>query len=116
MQNNDQYWADVDQGLREIATGILHTVARKNREYDESWRKRGGVGAFMMLARKWDRIEAQAKAHQWDILRVLQEHPPGADGPQDDLVDLIGYLWLVLEYHQRGAIAPGRDYVSQDAE
>ena len=25
--------------------------------YGDSWKRRGGVGAFMMLARKWDRLE-----------------------------------------------------------
>lgn len=27
------------------------------KSYGDSWKKRGGTGAFMMLARKWDRIE-----------------------------------------------------------
>lgn len=32
-------------------------VDKKDRQYGSSWKKRGGVGAFMMLARKWDRLE-----------------------------------------------------------
>lgn len=40
--------------------------------YGDSWKKRGGVGAFMMLARKWDRIEKR--------LAERPKLPPGALG------------------------------------
>lgn len=29
----------------------------KDKSYGSSWRKRGGIGAYMMAARKWDRLE-----------------------------------------------------------
>ena len=39
---------------------LAHTDVEKLEEaqisYGDSWRSRGGVGAFMMLARKFDRI------------------------------------------------------------
>ena len=43
--------------LAEIATKDADVLIRKDKEYGGSWLKRGGVGAFMMLARKWDRLE-----------------------------------------------------------
>lgn len=43
--------------LPRIAQSDVEQLEEKDREYGGSWLKRGGVGAFMMLARKWDRIE-----------------------------------------------------------
>jgi hypothetical protein len=43
--------------LQEIVEHDVENVKAKEETYQGSWKKRGGVGAFMMLARKWDRIE-----------------------------------------------------------
>lgn len=45
--------------LDAIAEADIAQLNAKEREYGASWKKRGGVGAFMMLARKWDRLENQ---------------------------------------------------------
>ena len=37
----------------------VRELVEAEKSYGDSWRKRGGTGAFMMLARKWDRIENQ---------------------------------------------------------
>lgn len=47
-------YADRLEGLAAQDARILR---EKDKEYGGSWLKRGGVGAFMMLARKVDRIE-----------------------------------------------------------
>lgn len=43
--------------LGPIALGDVAQLERKDREYGGSWKKRGGVGVFMMLVRKSDRLE-----------------------------------------------------------
>lgn len=48
-----------EQTLNLIASNDVRTLVKKDAEYGSSWKKRGGVGAFMMLARKWDRLETQ---------------------------------------------------------
>ena len=48
-------WED----MRQIAQGDLEALKVAEESYGDSWKRRGGVGAFMMLARKWDRIEKQ---------------------------------------------------------
>ena len=74
----------------EDVTG-LHDAEKS---YGDSWKKRGGIGAFMMLARKWDRIENQVNDCNYDIFLALEE-----DGRQegliDDIRDLRRYLLLV---------------------
>lgn len=63
-------------------------------KYGHSWKQRGGVGAFMMLARKFDRIELAAKEANWDIFEAARRQP-GEDGILDDIKDLRRYLVLV---------------------
>ena len=52
----------------------------------------------MMLARKWDRIENQCKANDYDIFKLVGEDFETTDGIVDDIEDLIGYLFLVMAY------------------
>jgi hypothetical protein len=67
--------------------------------YGDSWKQRGGVGAFMMLARKWDRIERQLERdigdlEKWDIFQQA-EADSRPEGILDDIQDLRRYLILV---------------------
>ena len=78
--------------LQAIANGIVSTLFKKEQHYAGSWQKRGGPGAFMMLARKWDRIESQAQAVNYDIFVAVEKNEADI---VDDIDDLIGYLLLV---------------------
>ena len=83
--------------LRDLTTKDVTVLEEKGKSYGSSWRKRGGVGAFMMLARKWDRIENQMEAAGYDIFEpVRKEMVAGTtDGLLDDIRDLRRYLLLV---------------------
>jgi hypothetical protein len=76
----------------------LRVIEEKDATYKGSWHKRGGVGAFMMLARKWDRLEQIAQANGYDIFKVIAElnkysHAEG--GLYAEIGDLRRYLLLV---------------------
>lgn len=43
--------------LQAIADKDAAGLKKAAESYGDSWKKRGGVGAYMMLCRKWDRIE-----------------------------------------------------------
>ena len=75
------------------------SLDRAEEDYGDSWRKRGGIGAFMMLARKWDRIEKQAFDYTYDIFLALEEDKR-PEGLIDDIKDLRRYL-LLVEAHMR---------------
>ena len=45
------------QKVCEAMESDIETLVEKEDDYGDSWKRRGGIGAFMMLARKWDRIE-----------------------------------------------------------
>tara|TARA_R100000479_G_scaffold4974_2_gene2326 strand:- start:921 stop:1229 length:309 start_codon:yes stop_codon:yes gene_type:complete len=75
------------------------SLDRAEEDYGDSWRKRGGIGAFMMLARKWDRIEKQVFDYTYDIFLALEEDQR-PEGLMDDIKDLRRYL-LLVEAHMR---------------
>ena len=47
--------------LQVIADEDAEGLKKAQKSYGNSWKSRGGVGAFMMLARKWDRLENRVK-------------------------------------------------------
>lgn len=67
----------------------------------------------MMLARKWDRIEKAAEARRWDIFTALEMDPntghgvAASEGLEQDVIDLVGYLLLVLSEMEARRAAPG---------
>ena len=85
------------ESMRDIAQLDLQALKKAEESYGNSWRRRGGVGAFMMLARKFDRIEHQAEKHGWDIFEAGEVYK-GEAGLLDDIRDLRRYLILVEEF------------------
>lgn len=83
-----------------IAEQDVEGLVEAEREYGESWCKRGGPGAFMNLGRKWDRLEEMLKKRNYDILNVILEEigdgsAVGQDKVLDTVRDLRRYLALV---------------------
>jgi len=83
--------------LRQITNGDVEGLLKAEQSYGDSWKKRGGVGAFMMLARKWDRIENQVKEHGWNVFLAM-ERDRRPEGIADDIKDLRCYLLLVEDF------------------
>ena len=50
-------YSDMIKMVEEVTTSDVHKLHEAEKSYGNSWKQRGGVGAFMMLARKWDRLE-----------------------------------------------------------
>jgi len=84
----------LERTLRAICEADVTVLGIKNREYGGSWKKRGGTGAFMMLARKWDRLEEQVRKLQWDVFTAAL-NDSRKEGVIDDIGDLRRYLLLV---------------------
>lgn len=86
--------------LDEVAQRALDQLQSKERHYRGSWKKRGGTGAFHMLARKWDRIENMCSDNDYDIFTDMGS---GEDGSLiAEVRDLRSYLMLVeAEYLAR---------------
>jgi hypothetical protein len=87
--------------MQGVADEDVRELRRKEATYKGSWKKRGGVGTFMMMARKWDRLEPMAKERAYD---VFAEPGDGSDGTLiAEIRDLRRYLILVeAELQARG--------------
>ena len=84
---------DPNKALEQIAVADAQMLHRKGSTYGDSWKKRGGVGAFMMLARKWDRIgNIMGTACGHTMEGILSRNPGDI---MDDVDDLRCYLLLV---------------------
>lgn len=124
--SGDRFIEYLDIVAQEDAEGLK----RAQQSYGNSWKSRGGVGAFMMLARKWDRLETRVQQGTTidDIGRfsrsksgTLQLTTPydifahiaqdlRSEGIIDDIRDLRRYLMLVeAEMRARGFKAGHRD-------
>ena len=108
--------------LSSIAAGDVATLLIKDKSYGGSWKKRGGVGAFMMLARKWDRTETQTERSGYDIFEAvsqsysaaLENGEPVAESLIGDIRDLRCYLMLVEDHLiQQGVVEPAFDFTKQ---
>jgi hypothetical protein len=83
--------------LEGIAQKDVAGLKKAAESYGPSWKQRGGVGAFMMLARKWDRMEQRLKklgGRVYDIFHGIATDDRG-EGLIDDVRDLRRYLLLV---------------------
>ena len=80
--------------VEKVAQVDVTKLHKAEQSYGNSWKQRGGVGAFMMLARKWDRLEKQVNESNYDIF-LAAEKDNRAEGILDDIQDLRSYLMLV---------------------
>ena len=85
--------------VEKVAKQDVEGLHKSEQSYGDSWKQRGGVGAFMMLARKWDRLEKQVNEFGYDIFDAIDDDTRD-EGILDDIRDLRRYLFLV-EAHMR---------------
>jgi hypothetical protein len=93
-KTNTIKYSKIIQGVDKLSKEDVVGLHTSELSYGDSWKQRGGVGAFMMLARKWDRLEKQVTNHNYDIFEsALADFRP--EGVLDDIKDLRRYLFLV---------------------
>jgi hypothetical protein len=104
--------------IEAIAQSDIATIEDKEKSYGNSWKRSGGIGAFMMLARKWDRIaqrvmtrieakEGASGASRDNVFEHLKADRR-AEGVIEDIRGLRQYLLLVeAEMAARGAVEIG---------
>lgn len=104
--------------LQPVAQSDIRNIEEKEKSYGSSWKRRGGIAAFMMFARKWDRIEQRVATHiqaTEDAAAATRDNvfahisaDRRAEGVIDDIRDLRRYLMLVeAEMAARGVVQIG---------
>ena len=87
-------YSEIISLVEEVAKIDVEKLHKAEQSYGNSWKKRGGIGAFMMLARKWDRLEKQVNEHHYDVFAAISKDTR-EEGILDDIRDLRRYLFLV---------------------
>lgn len=88
----------------DVANNDAKVLQEKEQSYGDSWKKRGGVGAYMMACRKFDRLEEHMSKVEWDIFKAI-EADSREEGVLDDIRDLRRYLLLIeAEMVRRGVV------------
>lgn len=91
------------KNLQTVADDDVKALKKAHESYGNSCLRRGGVGLFMMFARKWDRLENQVQKVGYDIFKAY-ENDKRVEGVLDDVRDLRRYLCileaeLMCRYH-----------------
>jgi hypothetical protein len=82
--------------LHHVVSGDVRVLQHKEKTYQGSWKKRGGTGAYFMVARKMDRLEIIAHNYDYDIFRAIMDNANGDDGTAlAEIRDLRQYLILI---------------------
>lgn len=83
------------QFIQTVAMEDVKQLIKKEETYQGSWKKRGGIGAFMMMARKWDRLET-ILSNDYDVFKFIAMDMDGKDGSVlAEVRDLRRYLLLI---------------------
>ena len=90
----DKKYSDIIEKVKQLSYEDVFGLDEAEKSYGDSWKQRGGVGAFMMLARKWDRLEKQVEQQNYDVFKAA-ELDMRDEGILDDIRDLRRYLFLV---------------------
>lgn len=111
-QTPDNSSRDFLRYLSPIASADVDTVQAKERAYGDSWKRNGGIGTFMIFARKWDRIKMRVTSEQPGAARDnILEHIAAdrrSEPVLDDVRDLRQFLLLVeAEMAARNVVAVG---------
>jgi hypothetical protein len=117
---------DMETCIADVTTADREGLIEAQRSYGDSWKKRGGVGAFMNVCRKWDRLDVMLSSDseprpQYDIFRAIEQEvkngTAGEDKVLDAVRDLRRYLVLVEAEMMRhlGALPLQRDNKTSQA-
>ena len=89
---------DYHKHLNKIVEVDIEYVRYKDVQYNASWKRRGGIGAFFTIVRPWDRFENISKQNGYDIFaKVMQEGLIGPDGSLIACIRDLRRYFLLLE-------------------
>ena len=93
-KENEDVKSSIIKAVGVLCQEDVDALHEAEQSYGDSWRQRGGIGAFMMLARKWDRLEKQTNDFGYDLFAAINDDTRD-EGILDDIRDLRRYLLLV---------------------
>jgi hypothetical protein len=94
--------------LDNVVTDAVGLIRHKTATYGDSWKRRGGPGAWFTTVRPWDRLEKIVEHHAGNVFDAIRDDPEGHDGSALACVrDIMNYL-ILIEAHARVVLGVGR--------
>jgi len=95
--------------IQEIAQEDAAGLIKAHESYGDSWKKRGGIGAYMVMIRKFDRMENGVRPHGFDIVKAVKaDQRP--EGLIDDIRDARRYLLLIESWLRELGLTKAGDH------
>jgi len=79
-----------------ITNALMELHARKEEQYDRSFAKRGEMGVFMNMARKWDRVEHDMSSDLFDASTI--------DAVADLAIYALKWMDVFCKIHQTSVV------------
>jgi len=99
-----------------VAADAVGLIRLKTETYGDSWKRRGGPGAWFTVVRPLDRLEGIVSRHGGDIFAAIEADPTGQDGSALACVrDVMNYM-ILIEAHARAALGVGPHGPARRAE
>lgn len=95
IEISPEYWA---RKWNEVWENDIIILREKAIWYGDSWVKRGGVGAFFSMVRKYDRAENIVKSKGIKYYNWYHYSSEGNESMEETLDDLRRYLFLIVSY------------------
>lgn len=90
-----------------VAADAVGLIRQKTETYGDSWKRRGGPGAWFTTVRPIDRLEGILTKWGGDIFGAIALHPSGEDGSALACVrDIMNYC-ILIEAHARAVLGVG---------
>jgi hypothetical protein len=86
---------NMKENMQAIVTTDIDILLVKNAEYGESWKRRGGQGAFFTIIRKADRLEEMVRRKGYDLFAAIREDTGQGEPLLETIRDLRRYLLLL---------------------
>jgi len=104
-------------GIAKQALSDVMLLARKNEAYGDSWKQRGGRGAWFTLVRPWDRLVNMVEQADDDIFAAGDlVHEDKDSDILDSIRDVRNYLFLVEEEIKERRKQARRDALPDEVE
>lgn len=102
---SDGHLKFIEEIAQEDASGLI----KAHRSYGDSWKKRGGIGAYLIMIRKFDRMERAAEKVDYDIVQAVRDDPR-TEGVIDDIRDARRYLMLIESWLRELGLVKSGDH------
>ena len=102
---SDGHLKHIEPIAKEDAAGLL----KAHQSYGDSWKKRGGIGAYMVMIRKFDRMERQVEKYGYDVVKAVQADQR-SEGLIDDIRDARRYLMLIESWLREMGLVKAGDH------